>query len=803
MKIIAIMTIASLMIPAMTDATIINIPRDFPTIQDGIEAAADGDTVMADPGRYFEEINFLGRNITVASRFIITGAPSDIFSTIIDGDSAHTVIRVENGEDSTASLVGFTITHGLGGNGGGVYCFTAAPVIANNIVTENYAQNGAGIYLGHSEALVRDNIVKNNAAEIVGGGIRCYFSEVDIMDNIIIKNVAVDGSGIACNNSKADISNNIVARNESGSIRMASTGIIIGYNSEATLLNNTITLNSADSGAALYCHSNSRSTVINTILWANTPYSHSSDNSSSISFSFCDFYGGEGDGNLGSDPLLIGPHWDNYNLCGQSPCIDAGDPDIVDPDGSRSDIGAYFPDHPDCDLGKRWHVAAAGDDIGGDGSMEFPFGTIQHGIDMARQGDSVIVLNGLYTENLFVVEKNIVIGSEYILSGDTLDIYNTVIDGDSVESCIYFLRCNSPSSIEGFSISSGHPAGVRSYNSRFMIRNNLISDNRQTGIQCNGSDVEISNNIIQRSGWRGIFCENETNAELTGNIIRDNNEGSHSGGVRIRYSSAILRNNLIYGNDASNTGWYSGSGGGLVLDGTHDILLMNNVFWGNIGRNGGGLSCVNSNPVIVNCILWSDSAEHEENEIYLDSLSSADIRYSDIMGSWEGPGNMDIDPMFRDTVNHDFRLMSTECGHQFDSPCIDTGDPAMLDSLVDCSWGLGTAISDMGAFGGGDSVQVGLTDREQVVPSRYRLAQNFPNPFNSSTTIGYELPIASEIKIEIFDILGRKVAIIVDGFQEAGYHRANWNAEYTPSGLYFYRIIAGDFAETGKMLLLR
>jgi hypothetical protein len=108
-------------------STIINIPEDYPTIQEGINASVDGDTVLVQPGTYYENINYNGKNITAASLFLTTQDTTYILQTVIDGDSVGTVVSFENGEDSTAILTGFTITNGFVsyyGYGGGIYCDT-------------------------------------------------------------------------------------------------------------------------------------------------------------------------------------------------------------------------------------------------------------------------------------------------------------------------------------------------------------------------------------------------------------------------------------------------------------------------------------------------------------------------------------------------------------------------------------------------------------------------------------------------------------------------------------------------------
>jgi hypothetical protein len=81
--------------------------------------------------------------------------------------------------------------------------------------------------------------------------------------------------------------------------------------------------------------------------------------------------------------------------------------------------------------------------------------------------------------------------------------------------------------------------------------------------------------------------------------------------------------------------------------------------------------------------------------------------------------------------------------------------------------------------------------------------QDYPNPFNAQTTISYSLPKASEISLDIFDILGRKIETLQSGHQEAGEHSVIWNAGDKPSGIYFYRLKAGEREETNRMVLLK
>jgi hypothetical protein len=99
--------------------------------------------------------------------------------------------------------------------------------------------------------------------------------------------------------------------------------------------------------------------------------------------------------------------------------------------------------------------------------------------------------------------------------------------------------------------------------------------------------------------------------------------------------------------------------------------------------------------------------------------------------------------------------------------------------------------------------QVGIGDKHVELPEKATLYQNYPNPFNNRTVIEYTLPEAAFVTIDIFDLMGRKVTSLVNNQKSAGYYRVLWDAEEVSSGMYFYKIQAGDFAESKKMTLIK
>jgi hypothetical protein len=89
------------------------------------------------------------------------------------------------------------------------------------------------------------------------------------------------------------------------------------------------------------------------------------------------------------------------------------------------------------------------------------------------------------------------------------------------------------------------------------------------------------------------------------------------------------------------------------------------------------------------------------------------------------------------------------------------------------------------------------------IPSEYKLEQNFPNPFNPSTTIKYSVPVGSDVKLVVYDAAGKEVSVISEGFKSAGNYAVNYSAAGLSSGIYYYRIMMNGFSQTNKMILLK
>jgi len=368
--------------------------------------------------------------------------------------------------------------------------------------------------------------------------------------------------------------------------------------------------------------------------------------------------------------------------------------------------------------------------------------TIQEGVNVSSDGDTVLVQPGTYFENINFNGHNIVLASLFLTTQDTSYISLTVIDGDSSGSVVAFENeGNNSSVISGFTL--------------------------QNGFSAFGG---------------GIYCPGVNSPTIEYNIIANNSTEWGGGGIYFENTNSIVRYNVIYNN------FTIAFGGGVLCSYYSYASIINNTFSKNGAFFGGGICCLEGSfPIIKNTILWGDSAFVQGDEILNDDNADPTITYCDIENYlWPDEGNISADPMFANPDYYDFHLL-------YGSPCIDAGDPS---SPYDPD---GT-VCDIGAFYYDQTTGI---DDDCITPIKFILSQNYPNPFNASTKISYSLSEQSEMTVEIYDILGRKVEAIDEGEQTSGEHQLVWNAKDHPSGIYFYRIKAGDYTDTKKMVLLR
>jgi parallel beta-helix repeat protein/predicted outer membrane repeat protein len=310
-----------LVFTSTTHAVTVHVPDDFPTIQAGIVACTDGDTVIVRDGTYTGNGN---RDIDFAGKAIVLMSENGPEFTIIDCQGSlseyHRGFYFHSGEDANTVLQGFTIMKGYQTTGGGIYCYlssptitgniiagntasndgsgiyciNSSPTIVNNVITENLANDdGGGVYCNNSSPTITNNTISSNTANDDGGGIRCEnYSIPTINYNTVTENTAIHlGGGIHCGNSSPSITNNIITGNWGGGIRCyyssptITNNIIAGnttvfhgggircYISSPTIINNIIAGNSADGGGGISCETSSFPTITNNTITGNTAVS--------------------------------------------------------------------------------------------------------------------------------------------------------------------------------------------------------------------------------------------------------------------------------------------------------------------------------------------------------------------------------------------------------------------------------------------------------------------------------------------------------------------------------------------------
>ncbi len=188
--------------PFYASSQIINIPADYSTIQEGIDAAVDGDTVLVQPDTYKEHLIWYSKSITLASLFLTTGDTSYIATTIIDGDTTGKVIdMIDLGFD--ARLTGFTVINGLdtseNGNGGGIAINGSFPLVTDMVISNNMAHKGAGLYCAGGSLQLSNVTFINNESTNEGGGLNVFNSDVFIVDCVFSGNLSNYGGAINYN----------------------------------------------------------------------------------------------------------------------------------------------------------------------------------------------------------------------------------------------------------------------------------------------------------------------------------------------------------------------------------------------------------------------------------------------------------------------------------------------------------------------------------------------------------------------------------------------------------------------------
>jgi hypothetical protein len=551
------------------------VPGDHPTIQEAIDHCFPvWDEIIVAPGVYYENIDFLGKEILLRSTD--PDDPAVVESTIIDGGGKGTVVTCANGEGPDAVLTGFVVRNGSIDYGGGMYIHGSSPTVTNCIFSGNFGVMGGGMY-------------HHNASPAVTN---CVF----------IGNSAANGAGMYCA--------------EGGS---------------PTVTNCTFHANSASSdGGGLHNHGSSVPMLANCILWGN-PGGEIFNVSNPAVVTYSDVQGGyPGADNIDADPSFAWAAGGNLRPLVISPCIDAGNNAAVPP-GVTTDLDgnprfADDPHVPDSGAGTPPIVDMGAYERPGPAVVMVPGifgGTIQAAIDWCVDGDEVIVAPGAYYEHINFHGKAITVRSTD--PTDPAVVESTVIDAEF--EYYHVVVCNSgegPDTVlSGLTITGGDADG------------DGILTGSGAGMYNSGSSPTVTNCIFKLNraiftpvGRGGGMCNDNSSAPTVVNCTFENNSGHRGGGMgNFNGSTPEVRDCYFVGNLGGNPyaspPHRSGDtpddvGGGManfysspsVIGCTFENNGTNHTEGNPECGHGGGMFSLGSNPILINCVFTANYTGH-------------------------------------------------------------------------------------------------------------------------------------------------------------------------------------------------
>ena len=617
-----------------TPGGVLLVPSEYMTIEEAIDAASDGDMVLVADGTYTgtgnKELTWDG-----TEKHIVVKSANGPENCIIDLENSGRAFSFVSGSGDNSIWItaadvidGFTIRNGNSSSyGGAIYCYygyqnDVSPTIRNCIFENNTSNYGGAIYIDGGSSLITNCVFDSNSANY-GGAIylgsaggdtepliqQCTFTgnstdqhwngqggaiyltnvstneDCRIWNNTFDGNSAPNGGAIYFSTSSPEVSGNLFINN-TGSTNASALYI---YNYDGPTISNCTIANNVGT-EAVYCHGFNGTVepvFINTIIWgSDSSFGFQDTSQANPIISYCNLESGfpitgtDGGSNISADPFFCNPDNGDYTLVENSPCIAAG--------SNESNIGAFGIGCDEPFAGPIWHVSQDGSDSTGSGSMELPFRTIQYAITSVDTGDTVIVHQGTYVENVNFNGKSIVLASNWLFTNDSTAIDSTIIDGNNNGPVVNISSGeDTTTALIGFTIRNGN--GVASGN--YKMGGGLYIGGSSPSIR----RVTIENNEANGDdGGRGggIYISDSSDVSLIRSTIR----GNHSqwgGGIYAKNSRLVIRFTTLINDSAS------GSGGGLYLDGVHLNARRFNCFNNVAVNSGGGVYATGGSDVVI------------------------------------------------------------------------------------------------------------------------------------------------------------------------------------------------------------
>ncbi|TKJ39985.1 hypothetical protein CEE37_09625 [candidate division LCP-89 bacterium B3_LCP] len=672
-------------------------------------------------------------------------------------------------------------------SGGAIYCDNASPTISYNEIIRNSANDGGAIYCYYSSPVISENVIIENGCSSLAAGIYCNNSDATILGNTIQDNISGnDVGGIYCTNSDGTVIN---GNNISGNSAQDDCGGVYFYNSDVTLSENIIQGNSAwDHCGGIYCD-DSEAIITGNYISSNT----SNDNSGGI------YIEGSPSPILTNNTITL-----NYsgNYCGGIYCNSAAKicGNIISENSSlRSGAGIYLNGQEaiieNNDITTNFVANALEYDGGGiyvNGNNNTIVGnTIR--FNLARYGGGIYFNNNadglVLTGN--EVSLNIASRGGGFYFNDLEDCQienNTVIQNEAVYGgAFYFTNFNSfvfNNTI--YSNTADRGAAVYSIDSDPQLINCIIWDHYDYQIYLVYSPgFSITYSDIQ-GGWFGV---GNIDAEPAFINTQQNDFRLQWGSPCIDVGHPHVR--LI---DPDST---QSDMGAFFYDQSHLVRILLTPYSApiQIPAAGGNFT--------YDIILTNIGVDTLEASVSCEVTLPNGNQHGPVYGPVNEvipPGETIIQNRIQDVPEY------APIGSYSYHGAAAVGGNTSYDRFGFKKAGSGNSItSGIGGWSNWttDIGSIQGYQADQTSPLTYALHQNYPNPFNPNTVISFELRVSSLVNLAIYDISGRLVAELVNGWRDAGVHEVTFDGSDLASGIYFARLEVGDISMTKKMMLIK
>jgi hypothetical protein len=487
-----------------------------------------------------------------------------------------------------------------------------------------------------------------------------------------------------------------------------------------------------------------------------------------------------------------------------------------------------------CSLGiaqSTVYVSPTGSDTN-PGTVDQPYKSVSKGLTAIGSNGTVMLRGGVHllgTSKLSLTkaaQPNSPIRL-WAYPGETpiLDCTGNTSDGISISGSYYHLK--------GLEVRNAGHNGINISGNNNTIENCAVHDNKNTGLHLtvSGTGVGPSNNVIVNcDAYRNYDPPIGGNADGfsakwaigPGNVFRGCrafNNSDDGWDLWMGTSPVLIESCYAFRNgvDSWHSGSFDGNGNGFKLGGNYvstPHVVRNCVSFDNAGNGGRGFDENNNTAgqTLYNCTAFRNLGDNYHFKNIVDSGQSHVIKNcisfsggvaitSGIQSrnSWQG-----FTISNSDFVSLDTSMATVARNSDGSLPASFFLHLAPGSSMIDAGENVGLPFNgkapDLGAF---ETGIVAGVHRDEELPLEFGLEQNYPNPFNPTTTFEFRVSSFEHVSLKVLDVLGREVATLVNEIRPAGLYTIRWDASSHPSGVYFYRLRAGGFAETKKMVLAK